>query len=121
MLADCPPPPLRLTLDSAALVDNWRALDRLSGTAKAGAAVKADAYGLGAQRVAALLQNAGCEDFFVAHWAEAAELLGLIPAASIAVLHGPLNLADAAFARDSGLTPVINSLHQAQLWQPQQK
>ena len=45
---DSPPPPtLRLRIDTGALADNWRALDALSGTARAGAAVKADCYGLG--------------------------------------------------------------------------
>ncbi|MCC6924328.1 alanine racemase [Novosphingobium sp.] len=108
---------LRLELDSAALIANWRALDRLSGTAQAGAAVKADAYGLGARRVAKALWQAGCRDYFVAHWSEAASLLDVIPAEAIAVLHGPLCPADAEFAREAGLRPVINSLHQARIWQ----
>lgn len=117
MPADLPAPPLRLSIDPAALTANWRALDRLSGAARAGAAVKADAYGLGARRVARILLEAGCEDFFVAHWSEAADLLGTIAPQRIAVLHGPLNASDAAYARDTALRPVINSLHQARLWQ----
>ena len=108
---------MRLTLDTDALIANWRALDRLSGNASAGAAVKADAYGLGARRVAALLQQAGCADFLVAHWSEAADLAGVVAPGRIAVLHGPISPADAAFARDTGLIPVINSLHQARQWQ----
>jgi alanine racemase len=32
------------------------------------------------------------------------------------VLHGPMNAADAAYARATGVLPVINSLHQAQVW-----
>lgn len=111
-----PEPPLRLRLDEAALAQNWRALDRLSGTARAGAAVKADGYGLGARRVAAALSGAGCADFFVAHFAEADALLDLLPPASLAVLHGPLNQADAAYARARGIRPVLNSLAQARLW-----
>lgn len=111
-----PSTPLRLTLDSAALVHNWRALDHLSGAAKAGAAVKADGYGLGARRVVRALAGAGCTDFFVAHLSEAAPLLDLVPAASLAVLHGPLTAQDAAYARSVGVRPVVNSLHQAQLW-----
>ena len=38
-----PEPPLRLTLDETALIHNWRRLNELSGTARAGAAVKANA------------------------------------------------------------------------------
>ena len=101
--------PLRLTIDAAALADNWRALDRLSGNATAAAAVKADGYGLGARRVVPLLWDAGCRTFYVAHWAEAAELLDLVPTGSIAVLHGPLTAADAAYAKAVGVRPVINS------------
>jgi len=59
---------MRLVLDGGALVANWRALDRLSGSASAGAAVKADGYGLGAAEVVRRLASAGCRDFFVAHW-----------------------------------------------------
>ena len=111
-----PDAPLRLTLDTAVLTDNWRALDRLSGAARAGAAVKADAYGLGAARVVTALAGAGCSDFFVAHMAEAEPLLALTDPGSIAVLHGPRTMRDAAFARDAGIRPVINSLYQAALW-----
>lgn len=117
MPPEAPPPPLRLTMDLDALAANWRALDRLSGTARAGAAVKADAYGLGARRVATALREAGCRDFFVAHWSEAADLLSILPAAQVAVLHGPQSPADARFACEAGVRPVINSLHQARIWQ----
>jgi alanine racemase len=111
-----PEAPLRLRLDEAALVQNWRALDRLSGAARAGAAVKADGYGLGAGRVVTALSAAGCTDFFVAHSGEAVALLSLIPAGSISVLHGPLSEADAAFIMAAGIKPSINSLEQAQHW-----
>ncbi|MBW8785099.1 MAG: alanine racemase [Novosphingobium sp.] len=111
-----PPAALRLSFDADALAANWRALDRLSGTARAAAAVKADAYGVGAEQAVPVLREAGCPDFFVAHWCEARELLGLVPSASIAVLHGPLTAADAAFARATGVRPVINSPAQAQRW-----
>lgn len=114
-----PPPPaaLRLALDADALAANWRALDGLSGTARAGAAVKADAYGLGAARVAPVLARAGCADWFVAHWGEVADLLPHVPAARIHVLHGPVTDADVAYARATGVRPVLNSLAQVQRWQ----
>lgn len=116
MLPEPPSAPLRLTLDHDALVHNWRALDHLSGTAQAGAAVKADGYGLGARRVVQTLAAAGCAEFFVAHLSEAAPLLDLVPDASIAVLHGPLTMQDAGLARSLGVRPVINSVRQAKLW-----
>lgn len=107
---------LRLTIDGPALASNWRALDQLSGSATAAAAVKADAYGVGARLAVPVLRAAGCRDFFVAHWAEAQELLDLVPPASLSVLHGPLSDQDAAFARATGVRPVINTPAQARLW-----
>ena len=116
MLPDLPPASLRLAIDLDALTANWRALDRLSGAARAGAAVKADAYGLGIGAAAPTLRAAGCEDFFVAHWQEVPALLPHVPAASIAVLHGPVTSEDVAFAQAVGVRPVINSLDQARRW-----
>ena len=52
-----------LTIDLAALIQNWRALDSLSNCETA-AVVKADGYGLGADRVARALMNAGVRRFF---------------------------------------------------------
>lgn len=116
MRVEPPQPALRLTIDSEALSHNWRALDRLSGSARAGAAIKADGYGLGAVRVARVLAGSGCADFFVAHWSEAADLANVIDPTRIGVLHGPLTDADATFARALGVRPVINSLAQAARW-----
>ena len=116
MLPELPPATLRLSIDSDALAANWRALDRLSGKARAGAAVKADAYGLGVALVAPVLWQAGCRDFFVAHWQEVPALLDHVPAQHIAVLHGPLTGAEAGYGKAMGVKPVLNSLRQAQLW-----
>lgn len=114
-----PPPPaaaLRLAIDTEALAGNWRALDALSGAARAGAAVKADAYGVGARQVVPALRDAGCRDFFVAHWSEVPDVAAYVDPRSIGVLHGPLTAADAAYARAMGVMPVINSIVQARLW-----
>ena len=112
-----PPAALKLRVDAQALADNWRTLDRLSGSASAGAAVKADAYGLGARQAVPMLSAAGCRDFFVAHWSEVAPLLDLVPPGSISVLHGPSNDADVAYCRAIGVKPVLNSLAQIARWQ----
>lgn len=115
-MSEAPPPPLRLTVDTAALAANWRALDALSGGARAGAAVKADCYGLGGETCLPVLRDAGCETFFVAHWSEVAAVARHVPASRIAVLHGPVNDADCAYARETGAVPVINSREQAARW-----
>jgi alanine racemase len=111
-----PPRTLRLRLDREALAANWRALDRLSGSARAGAAVKADAYGVGVANAAPVLREAGCETFYVAHWSEVPDVLAHVPPAQVVVLHGPIRPEDVAFARATGVRPVINSLLQARLW-----
>ncbi|MFT4026266.1 MAG: alanine racemase [Novosphingobium sp.] len=111
-----PSPALRLAIDEAALAANWRVLDAMSGGAAAGAAVKADAYGVGARQAVPVLREAGCRDFFVAHWSEVAPILGLIPPERLSVLHGPLTQADAEFARAAQVKPVINSVAQARRW-----
>lgn len=116
MHPDIPLPALRLGFDSHALSSNWQALDRLSGNARAGAAVKADGYGVGVRQVVPVLHAAGCRDFFVAHWSEVPPLLDFVAPDCVAVLHGPLTDADAAFARACGVRPVINSLVQAHRW-----
>lgn len=111
-----PSAPLRLRIDAQALAGNWQALNTLSGAARAGAAVKADAYGLGVAHVVPILRDAGVQDFFVAHWCEVPALLAHVPAAQIAVLHGPVTAEDAAYAHATGVRPVINSVQQARLW-----
>ena len=105
---------LRLRLDSSALQDNWRWLQRTSGVA-AGAAVKADGYGLGACEVARLLGEAGCRDFFVSTWAEA-EALGKLPEGSgLSVLHG-VGPEDVETALGSSARPVLNTSGQVGRW-----
>lgn len=116
MSAELPPPALRLKIDRAALAHNWRALDRMSGSARAAAAVKADCYGLGVDACVPALRDAGAELFFVAHWSEVERVARHVEPNRIAVLHGPMTSADAAFARQRGVLPVVNSPGQARLW-----
>ena len=100
--------PVRLKLDGHALVANYRALAKASGEAATGAAVKADGYGLGAREVVKRLSAAGCRDFFVAHWSEAAAIADLVPPEQIAVLNGVLP-DDMPAALSLGAKPVLNS------------
>lgn len=106
--------PLRLRLDGAALADNWRMLDRMSGRAACGAAVKADGYGLGAVGVVERLAAAGCCDFFVATWAEAMEIAPL--GVTISVLHGVREADMATALASSNARPVLNTLAQVARW-----
>ena len=109
------PSPLRLRLSSEALVANWRWLAAQSGAAACGAALKADGYGLGARAVMRHLAAAGCRDFFVATWAEAAALMPLPAGVSLSVLHG-VGEDDMVAARLLPARPVLNSVEQVQRW-----
>ena len=80
-----------LTVDLAALVENWRILKkRAQPGCDMGAVVKADAYGLGLGQVATALKLAGCNTFYVAHLDGAISLRQIIgPDPRIACLNGP--------------------------------
>ena len=106
--------PLRLRLDSDALVHNWRWLAKQGG-AEAGAAIKADGYGLGARGVMERLAAAGCRHFFVATWAEAAALMPLPEGVALSVFHG-VGAEDMVVARTLPARPVLNSPQQVARW-----
>lgn len=104
----------RLTIDLGAIGANWRLLSARVGRPVA-AVVKADAYGLGAARVAPALAALGCTDFFVAHLAEAIALRPLLPQARLHVLGGLMPGAEADCAA-LGIVPVLNSPEQIAAW-----
>ena len=106
--------PLRLRLDRAALQHNFRWLEDRAGV-QAGAAIKADGYGLGAREVMRTLYDAGCRTFFVSTYAEEEEL-GPVPGdASLVVLHG-VAADDIQRALATPARPVLNSVEQVARW-----
>jgi alanine racemase len=105
-----------LTVDLDAIADNYRSLAARAGPATCAAVVKADAYGLGVDRVAPCLAAAGCHKFFVAHVNEGIALRGILgPRAWISVLHGAPAGAEAALVAED-LIPVLNEDGQVQAW-----
>lgn len=110
-----PHSPLRLKIDGAALVSNWRWLRARGGAAACGAAIKANGYGLGAVETMSRLAEAGCGDFFVSTWAEAEPLLPHLGEASLSVLHG-LAEDDVRHAVRATARPVLNTAAQAKRW-----
>ncbi len=105
---------LRLTIDLSALQANWRWLQDRAGV-PAGAAIKADGYGLGARQAMQALHEAGCRDFFVSTWAEAAELGETSADSSLLVLHG-VGSDDVGAALESQARPCLNSVEQVARW-----
>ncbi len=100
-----------LTIDLAALTQNWKALDAKTNCETA-AVVKADGYGLGAARVANTLAHAGVRKFFVAAAEEGAELRAALgPGPEINVFSGHMS-GDTDMIHDMELTPMINSIDQ---------
>ena len=86
-----------LTIDLAAIAANYRILAEQVAPATCAAAVKADAYGLGAAMVAPVLYREGCRHFFVATVDEGLALRQVLPHGSPQALIYILN----------GLPPVI--------------
>lgn len=105
-----------LSIDLDALRHNYRFLRAKLPHAACGAAVKADAYGLGATPVAQTLVEEGCQHLFVAHLDEAIALRKTIgKPVAIYVMHGPPVGYDAELLAHDCI-PVLNSQAQITAW-----
>lgn len=105
-----------LTIDLGAIRENYRRLKAKLGNTRCAGVVKADGYGLGADRVARALMREGCDTFFVAHVGEGIALRAAIgPGPVIHVLNGPPTGAEPD-AVAAGLTAVLNSIEQLSAW-----
>jgi len=111
-----------LTIDLGALGHNWRALAARAAPAACGAAIKADAYGLGIEAAVPALARAGCRAFFVAHVWEGRRARRALQAAGfpgrILVLNGfhPTS-APASDYREHHLDAVLGSAEELGAWQ----
>ena len=106
-----------LTIDLAALAENYRALARLSAPAETAAVVKANAYGLGIAQIVPALAEAGCTRFFVALPHEGIAVREAAPEAEIFILSGPLSAETGPAFREHRLVPVLNSLSDIAIWE----
>ena len=104
-----------LTIDLAALKENYRLLSDKAAPAECAASVKANAYGLGIERVGPALYEAGCRRFFVALPGEGVTLRELLPDATIHILGGILPETEKIYL-EHNLIPVLNSLHDIRQW-----
>ena len=102
-----------LSVDLSALADNYRLLKSRHAKQNIAAVVKANAYGLGAEAVSKKLWAEGCREFFVATLEEGIELRGYLPDAQIAVFQGMFAGEEKEYTAYK-LTPVVNTLEQAQ-------
>ena len=106
-----------LYVDLRAIADNWNRINEMTDSSVAcGAVVKANAYGLGVERIAPQLYSAGCRHFFVANLKEAIQLQSLVGLETkIYVLTGSNAGSEAAFV-ERKLIPVIVSLEMLERW-----
>jgi len=104
-----------LEIDLNVVVANWWALRARHPSGAVAGVVKADAYGLGAQQVAAALYAAGCRHFFTADLDEALAIRTLAPHAMVAVLNGPIPGSETTYAAHN-ILPVLGSLADIDAW-----
>lgn len=104
-----------LTVDLAAIAENYRRLRARVAPDECAAVVKADAYGLGLDPVAPTLWRAGARTFFVAQLTEAIALRGLLPTARIGVLGGLMPGCEGDYLAHD-LVPTLNHLGELERW-----
>ncbi len=108
-----------LTIDLRAIAENHRRLKQAFLQKPLAAVVKADAYGLGAERVTPVLIKQGVRTVFVAQLDEALALRPLLddchPAIVLYVLNGLLPGSEAEMV-DNTILPVLNSLGEIDAW-----
>lgn len=109
---------LRIDLD--AIADNYQIIqNQLSNGAEASAVVKANSYGLGAEKIVPVLYDQGCRVFFVAQMPEAMAIKPILPVdAKIYVLNGCVQGFEAEYrAHAPSILPVLNHAGQLKDWQ----
>jgi alanine racemase len=104
-----------ITVDLGQIAANWKALAAKVAPARCAAVVKADAYGLGAERVVATLVRAGCTAFFIATPDEAETARRITAEADVYALDGLVGNSAAAFAR-LAVKPVLSTLDDVVAW-----
>lgn len=105
----------RLTIDLGAVRRNYRRLVKVLGGVPCAGVVKANGYGLGADRVAPALWAEGCRIFFVATLEEAVRLRPVVPNATVCCLNGLLASTEDVFTAHR-IVPVLNALDQVARW-----
>jgi alanine racemase len=104
-----------ITIDLDALTANYRHCRDRVAPADCAAVVKADAYGLGINRIGRALFDADCRQYFTATHGEGIGLRGLLPEAEIYVFEGVSPDSAEALCQQR-LVPVLITPAQAQIW-----
>lgn len=107
---------LKLVINLETIVNNYKAIcQHIGDSTEVSAVVKADAYGLGANKVVPVLSKAGCHTFFVATLEEAIEIRQVTLSDRIFVLNGFFS-GEENFFFNENISPVLNTIEQVNLW-----
>ena len=112
--------PTTLHISLEKIVFNWKQYISLCPNAEVSVVIKADAYGIGMEKVYDVLSSAGCKTFWVATLNEAKKLKKHDNKANVIVLGGISQNTYSDFIKYD-ITPVINSIEQLSFWAHQDK
>lgn len=104
-----------LEIDTKAIAHNYKTFHGLLPHSICAAVLKADAYGFGIKAIAPVLEQTGCQHFFVAHLEEGITLRKLLKNPFIYVLSGLLPKTEDLFV-ENNLTPVLNDFGMVKEW-----
>jgi alanine racemase len=108
-------PPSRLTINLQNIQKNYNLFSQMSGQDRlVAAAVKANGYGLGAQKIVEALDQASCPLYFVATLDEALELRAMTQK-PIATLNGLFSRDHKDYTQNS-LIPILHTMEQIEFW-----
>jgi alanine racemase len=105
-----------LTINTLNIIKNYKAIKKYVGEqVNVAAVIKCNCYGLGMKYVAPAIFKAGCKEFYVANMNEGIALRNLLNEPDIYVLNGIEAGQEKGFLKER-LIPVINNLHQLEVW-----
>ncbi|EJF76022.1 alanine racemase [Bartonella alsatica] len=105
------------TIDVSAIAANYTTLAQRVAPTECSAVLKANAYGLGADKIAPALYQAGCRTFFVSQIKEALQLKDILPSNTTLFLLNDIPPNAEEFTAQAGLVPVLNSWQAIESWQ----
>ena len=109
--------PLGLTINLNALADNYQSAKKLAPLARTACVIKANAYGLGVEKIAPLLKECGADIFFTATSQEAIQARQILGKEStIYVFNGLDRGADLSPYHDYRLSPCLCHRNEISLW-----
>ncbi|AGF74877.1 alanine racemase [Bartonella australis AUST/NH1] len=104
------------TIDLGAIAENYTILSQRTAPIECSAVVKANAYGMGVEKIAPTLYHAGCRTFFIAQITEALQLKAILPPDATLALLNDIPPTAEEFIAQSGIVPVLNSWQTIESW-----